>query len=230
MFCECRDIVKRYDGRTVLHVEHLLLPEKQISAVVGPNGSGKTTLLEIISLLTRPDGGRMRLWDSPARFGDAPLRSSVVMVMHPGYMFRGTVLRNVLYGLRSAGAKRAEAHRRAAEAMELVGVSALQDRDASRLSSGERQRVNLARAIALHPRALLLDEPTANVDSDCIAVIRDVLMRLRDQDGMTIVHTSPSHNALESVTDRVTELGEGRVVSDGRPPSSSVSVAKNCGS
>jgi tungstate transport system ATP-binding protein len=215
MFCECHGLTKRFGRRTVLDLEHLAIPEGQTTAVAGPNGSGKTTLLEIVALLSRPDEGELRLWGSPARFGDLALRRSVVMVMHPGYVFRGSVMRNVLFGLRALGVPRAEARRRADEALGLVGLSVAADRGAKALSAGERQRMNLARAIALRPRARLLDEPTANVDSECIHVVRDVLLRLREQDGTTIVHTSPAGNDLAEITQQTIELRDGRIRGEG---------------
>jgi len=208
MFCRCRDIQVRFGSQTVLDIARLDISAGRVCAIVGANGAGKTTLLEVMALLRKPDRGTVALWGVS---GGPPDRSSVVMVMHPGYLFRGTVGRNVLYGLRARGAGRRAARQRAAEALEAVGLAGLARRHVAGLSAGERQRVNLARAIAVRPRALLLDEPTANVDLQSTAVIADALRRLHDA-GTTIVHTTPSGNGLADITDRVVNLNRGQIV------------------
>jgi len=211
MFCECRDIAVRRGGAIVLQVDRLAIEAGRITAVVGPNGSGKTTLLEVIALLRHPVRGRMSLWSQPAGWGDRKLRRNVVMVMHPGYMFRGDVWDNMMYGLKVRGLRGVRARARAAEALEMVAMSELAHRSASALSAGERQRVNLARAIAIGPRAILLDEPTANVDAQTLELIARLLRGLRDAQGMTIVYTSPAQVQLAGITDRVVELADGHV-------------------
>lgn len=213
MFCECRDILVRFGRSVALDVERLAIDAGRITAVVGANGAGKTTLLEVIALLRRPSRGRVRLWGRPARYAGRQVRRKVVMVMHPGYLFRGDVLGNVTYGLRARGLRRGAAGR-AVEALEQVGLSHFGHRRASGLSAGERQRVNLARAIAIAPEAILLDEPTANVDARSVEVIRDLLRRLRDERRTTILYASPAENSLHTITDRVVELAAGRVRHD----------------
>lgn len=211
MFCEFRDIKVRRSRSVVLDLQRLSIGAGQITAVIGPNGSGKTTLLEVVAMLRRPNRGGMSLWSQPVRWGDHKLQRNVVMVMHPGYMFRGSVWSNMMYGLRVRGLEGAAAHGRATEALEMVAMSRFAHRSASKLSAGERQRVNIARAIAIHPRAILLDEPTANVDGQTVELISHLLRRLRDSQEMTIVYTSPAQVQLADITDRVVELASGRL-------------------
>lgn len=218
MFCECCDIIVRYGRAVVLDVKRLVVPAGRITAVIGPNGAGKTTLLEVMSLLRRPARGRVSLWGQPARDAGRRLRREVVMVMHPGYMFRGSVWDNVTYGLKARGIRRKAADIRAGEALNMVGLFEFARRDVVGLSAGERQRVNFARAIAIQPRAILLDEPTANVDSQTVEVIGNLLRRLRREHGTTIVHTSPGPSRLRDVTDQVVELAAGRVRANDQPP------------
>ncbi|MHC4717320.1 MAG: ATP-binding cassette domain-containing protein, partial [Planctomycetota bacterium] len=180
MFCECSHIRVRRGRAVVLDVDRLEIPDGRVTAVVGPNGSGKTTLLEVLALLRR-HRGELRLWGQPARRGDRALQRRVVMVMHPGYLFRGSVWDNVLYGPRARGMDRRGASARADEALKMVGLPGFADRRARDLSAGERQRVNLARAIAVGADALLLDEPAANVDARSVQVIGDLLARLRHE-------------------------------------------------
>ena len=209
MFCECRNIIKHYDGRCVLNVPELVLPAGKITAIVGANGSGKTTLLEIMALLTRPDGGTLRPWGAPAEFANAQARQSVVMVMHPGYMFRGDVWHNMMFGLKARGVPHADAQTRARDALAMVGLLDFAHRSAATLSAGERQRVNIARALAVQPRAMLFDEPVVNVDTQSVDIIRGLLVRLRDTQGTTIVHTSASGDALEDISDTMVRMVAG---------------------
>ncbi len=212
MFFECHDILVRFARATVLDVKHLAVPAGKITAVVGPNGAGKTTLLEVMALLRRPARGSVSLWGRDARVGNRDLQRKVVMVMHPGYMFRGSVLDNLAYGPRARGVSRKQARDRANGALKMVGMSDFAQRSAADLSAGERQRVNLARAVAAGAQALLLDEPAANVDSQTVEAIAGLLMRLRDEQGITIVHTSPADNQFHGITDHAVELADGRVV------------------
>ncbi len=96
MFCKCRDITLSFDKTMLLNIDQFDIPDGKITAIVGANGTGKTTLLEIISLLRSPNSGTVQLWDKPALPGDRQLQNKLVMVMHPGYMFRGSVWDNVI--------------------------------------------------------------------------------------------------------------------------------------
>ena len=200
----------RYNGRIVLDVRELGFPKEEIIAVVGPNGAGKTTLLEVMAMLRRPNRGQLRLWGKPAKLNDRQVQRTVVMVMHSGYMFGRRVWDNVNYGLKARGVRAKEARIRVAEALKMLDLSALAQRDVDSLSAGERQKVNLARAIAVRPDALLLDEPTANTDSQVSALISDLLIQLRER-GTTIVHTSPAPSKLLKISDRIIELKNGQV-------------------
>jgi len=218
MFCECRNIQVTFGRSIVLDVEHLAIPAGQITAVVGHNGSGKTTLLEVLSMLRKPTRGTLELWGSPARMNDRELRRTIVMVMHPGYLFRGNVWDSVLYGLRARGIRWIDARRRASEALAMVNLSLYARRDIAELSAGERQRVNLARAMVIQPKALLLDEPMANVDTHSVTIISDLLQRLRDKNGFTIVQTTPENNGFDRIADRIIELTDGQVVKNAALP------------
>ena len=206
MFCECKDIIVRHGSTVTLEMKSLAIETGKITAVVGRNGVGKTTLLEVMALLRRPDSGTLRLWGSQVEALDRHLQKQIIMVMHPGYLFRGTVWSNVMYGLKARGVERREAGVKADEALAMVGISRLAKRDVHGLSAGERQRLNLARMIALDPRAILLDEPAANVDSETIATIRRLICRLRDERGTSIVYTAPADIQFHDVTDQIIAL------------------------
>lgn len=210
MFCECHNLLVRCGRTVVLDIERLAIPTGRITAIRGANGAGKTTLLEIIALLRRPARGEVRLWDCTGRAAQR-LQRKIVMVMHPGYLFRGSVWDNVVYGLKARGVPRDETRRRASEAMEIVRLSHLACRRSTGLSAGERQRVNLARAIAVDPEAILLDEPVANVDTETAAIVCELLSRLRDQRGTTVVYTSPGNTWMQPTAHQIVTLAAGRV-------------------
>lgn len=211
MFCECHDIMVRYGQAVVLNVKHLAIPVGKITGILGHNGAGKTTLMEVMALLRRPTRGRVCLWGQEALPSDRELQRKIVMVMHAGYMFHGSVLDNVTFGLKARKISSHKAKTRAAKALKIVELSELAQQNAAQLSAGQRQRVNLARAIAIGPRAVLLDEPAANVDSQTVEIICNLLCQLRDQQGTTIVHTCPANGQLRQISDQFVELTNGQV-------------------
>ena len=212
MFCECNNIMVRYGRELVLDVEHLIIPAGRITAISGPNGAGKTTLLEVMALLRRPTAGQVSIWgEQIPPSGHRKLQQKVVMVMHAGYMFSGNVVDNVMFGLKARGLSQKQAKLTAAKALDMVGLTGIAHRDVAGLSAGQRQRVNLARAIAIAPKAILLDEPCANMDSETIEAISNLLVQFRDEQEMTIVHTCPANGPLQKISDKVVELVAGNI-------------------
>jgi tungstate transport system ATP-binding protein len=140
----------RHPHRRRCHAE-LAAPR---TVVLGPNGAGKSTLLRLIHGLLHPSAGTLR-WPQPL---------TQAMVFQRPVMLRTTALANVMYGLTLKGHARRESERRAAAALDRVGLAHLAQRPARLLSGGEQQRVALARAWALEPELLILDEPTASLD------------------------------------------------------------------
>lgn len=131
--------------------------------VIGPNGAGKSTLLRLLHGLETPDAGRIH-WAAPG--GQA-------MVFQRPVLLRRSVLENVLYPLRGP-----DAAMRAAAALELVGLTNLMKRPARQLSGGEQQRLALARAAAMRPQVLFLDEPTASLDPAATRAVEAIVARL----------------------------------------------------
>lgn len=170
-----------------LSIETLRLFPQRIYALTGPNGSGKSTLLRTLALLTPPQRGAVRF----ANAGESPdqRRRKVTLVEQSPYLFKGTVSDNLAFGLKLRGIKGNEQQRRIASALELVGLGGFEQRKADKLSGGEAQRVAVARALALEPKVLLLDEPTSNIDSDNLQVFETLLRRLPEH-GVTVVFST----------------------------------------
>ncbi len=155
-----------YAGRTVLDVDTLRLEPGARFAVVGPNGAGKSTLLRLLAFIERPAAGLLTLEGRAVASARQRLlaRRRVTMVEQRPFLFRGSVLENVAWGLRARGASKADAVRTALEALSLLQAKTLAARDARGLSEGEIQRVAVARALATSPDVLLLDEPVSGAD------------------------------------------------------------------
>lgn len=155
-----------YGRRRVLELDRLELDAGSVTAVVGPNGSGKSTLLRILACVEEPSRGRLTWRGSPIQTGAArrAARQAITLVEQRPLLFRGTARQNVIDALELHGVRGTDARRRGGEAFERLAIGELADRDARGLSEGEAQKVAIARALALQPALLLLDEPASGAD------------------------------------------------------------------
>jgi len=205
-------VVKSYAGQVVLHLERLSMPSGGLLGIIGPSAAGKSTLLRLLAMLERPDQGTV-LWDGSSAWSLARRRQITLLLPRP-QLFRGTVAENVAYGLAIRGVRRRLLRQKVDAALELVGVELLRQRLVHTLSSGEAQRVALARALAISPRALLLDEPTANLDPFSAAAIEQTLREVNAA-GTTVVLVT--HNLFQArrLARHVALLWEGQLVEEG---------------
>lgn len=205
-------------GRLVLHIPDFSVAAGEVLAVVGPNGSGKTTLLQSLALLLpapmtyRFDG---RLADLPRQA--LALRREMAVVFQRPLLVDGRVYDNVALGLRLRRLPRAEVHARTMAALAMFGVQDLTRRHARALSGGEAQRVSLARAMAIRPRVLFLDEPFAALDVLTRAGILQDLRRVLHDQGMTALFVTHDFTEIPPLADRLAVLIDGRVVQTGSP-------------
>lgn len=184
--------VARGDFR--LLVDYLELFPKQVYALTGANGAGKSTLLRMMALLIDPQQGAVRFPGSGTNDPDH-LRKKVTYVEQSPYLFQGTVSDNLAYGLKLRGIDRDEQRRRISLTLSIVGLEGFELRKARELSSGETQKVALARALILKPDLLLLDEPTANIDGKSQPAFESLLARL-PRYGVTVVFST--HDPLQA--------------------------------
>ena len=175
------------------------------TALVGPSGSGKSTLLRLLNRLADPDEGSVRFHGTDVRELDPlELRRRVGLVPQLPAPVPGTVADNICFGPRLHGEDVDPE-----QALRLAGLDpSFAERDASRLSVGEQQRVMLARALALEPEVLLLDEPTASLDS---AATRAVEGALRGLHGLSFVLVTHDRDQAERLAERTIKLEAGRV-------------------
>jgi tungstate transport system ATP-binding protein len=172
-------------------------------ALIGGNGAGKSTLLRVLHGLVRPTRGSV-LRDAAA---------TQAMVFQRPFLLRTTSLNNVALGLRLKGLRWSDAREAAAQALAHVGLAALANRAAVTLSGGQQQRLALARAWALRPRILLLDEPTASLDPSAKREV-EALMSEFAEDGTTLVFASHNLGQVKRLATRTVYLENGRLLAD----------------
>lgn len=212
------NIVKRYGSRTVLDVDQLALQAGKIYTIMGPNGSGKSTLLRIMALLLVNDEGELEVlgekvsWEKDQLL---QLRRQMSMVTQTAFMFQGSVDYNVAYGLKARKMKARLIRERVNQMLEMAGMSAYKEADARTLSGGERQKVALARAMAVSPRVLFLDEPTSNIDMGSAAEIEKHIRTINKEQGTTIILVT--HNLFQArrLADEVIFIYDGHVIERG---------------
>jgi len=208
-----RGVTKAYEGRCVLQIDQLDIRRGEIFALVGPSGAGKSTLLRLLNFLEPPTGGQIEFlgtaFDATSEM-PLQLRRRVTTVFQRPMLLNRSVRDNVSYGLRLRGQRNAS--RQISDTLQQVGLEDLADQRARTLSGGEAQRVALARAMVLQPEALLLDEPTANLDPYNVGLIEEIVRTQNRAQGTTLVLVT--HNIFQArrLAQRVALMLEGRLI------------------
>lgn len=219
----CRGVSKRFGGLLALRDVSLEVEPGGFVGLIGPNGAGKSTLLNVICGLMRPDGGVVEL--AGQRISGLPahrvVRLGVGRVLQiprlfPNLTVEHTVHVGAVFGT-SDSLTPAQAHRRVAEALELVGLEDRRGEPVGRLNTQEKRLVDLARALAGQPRLLLVDELMSGLNpveiQRCIALLRQV----RDQRGVAILWVEHVMDAILGTVERVVVLDHGAVIAQGSP-------------
>ncbi len=191
-------------GRSVLAGVDLDIDSQGITVILGPNGAGKSVLLRMLTGLQRPDAGEIR-WNGSPR----PM-PGIAMVFQQPMLLRASVFANAGLGLRPLRLPRAEAELRTLEMLERVGLADRAGDSARHLSGGERQRLALARAWAVRPRLLLLDEPTAALDPTATDAVERIIREIRT-DGAKILMTTHNLGQAMRISDDIAFLAGGRI-------------------
>ncbi|AMB76167.1 MULTISPECIES: L-cystine ABC transporter ATP-binding protein TcyN [Pantoea] len=222
---EVRQLVKKFNGQTVLHGIDLDVAPGEIVAIIGPSGSGKTTLLRSINLLEVPDAGRIKVGDITidASLGMNRQKDRVRLLRQQvGFVFQNfnlfphrSVLENIIEGpvIVKREAK-ADAVARARSLLEKVGLNGKEDSYPRRLSGGQQQRVAIARALAMQPEVILFDEPTSALDPELVGEVLNTIRALA-QEKRTMVIVTHEMSFARDVADRAIFMDQGRVVEQG---------------
>jgi tungstate transport system ATP-binding protein len=215
---ETRDLDIVRGGRLIVHVDRLTIDPGEIRVVLGANGSGKTTMMRALNTLT-PSTGEILFRGEPVKSDKERmhLRRQTAAVFQQAYLLNTTVQANVETGLRIRRVDKDERRRRATEALEMLGVGQIAGRQRDGLSGGEAQRVSIARAIAVDPSIIFLDEPTAALDPPTRRdLLRDLERIFRDLKTSVMWVTHDIGEAL-AVADRIAFIAGGRLLQDGTP-------------
>src|SRR5437867_7973491 len=206
----------RYDGRVVLDIERFAVSPGSGIAIVGPNGSGKSTLLRLLALLERPSEGEVRLDGVVVAGGTAPragagLRRRITLVEQRPVLLRGTVRQNLEFGLQVRGIRRTEVKTKVENVAARLGITPLLHRRRHELSDGEVQRVAVARALAVEPDVLLLDEPASSADRAAAQTLYRALAEERARRPLAVCLASHQLEDAYRWADDVRALAEGRL-------------------
>lgn len=210
---------KTYLGqeRPALDRLDLELRSGAITALLGPSGCGKTTLLKLVAGLLRPSAGDVR-FDGESVLAIPPERRDAVLVFQDHLLFPYMdVAANVGFGLRMRGMARREIDRAVEAALEQVRLPGFGARRPGDLSGGQQQRVALARALVVKPKVLLLDEPLSNLDAHLRLEMRDLIVALQRQAGVTCAVVTHDQQEAVEMADRIALIMDGRLQQEGAP-------------
>jgi molybdopterin-binding protein len=199
-----------YDGRVVLDLERFAVAPGAAVAVVGPNGSGKSTLLRLLALLERPTQGRVLL-DGVDMTPRGTERRRVTLVEQRPILFRATVRENLEFGLKVRGVRRTEVNSRVENVAARLAITSLLGRRRHELSEGEVQRVAVARALAVEPDVLLLDEPASSADRAAALALYRALAEERARRPLAICLASHQLEDAYRWAEDVRALADGRL-------------------
>jgi len=216
---EIRNLAVERGRVMILNVPSLVVKEGEILSLIGPNGAGKTTLLQTISYLLKPFQGEILFRGKKVETNHSAFkyRRKLAMVFQEPLLFDTSVFNNVASGLKIRGMKRSDIRERVMQQLDRFGISHLSHRSVKTLSGGEAQRTSLARAFALRPEILLLDEPFASLDPPTRNSLIEDLEHILQQTRTTAVFAT--HDRLEALrlSDRIAVMDEGKILQIGSP-------------
>ncbi len=215
---EVEDLLIRRGGAKVIELPYFSMSAEEKVAVVGPNGAGKSSLLLGLACLIERASGRISFRGAEvSSHAEIAYRRRIAVVFQEPLLFDTTVLDNVAEGLRIRGKGRGEARDIARDSLNLFKVGHLTGRSAHKLSGGEAQRVSLARAFAVRPELLLMDEPFSSLDLPTRIELAEDLGRILHESGTAAIIAT--HDRIEAfhVVDRLVVIDGGKIIQEGTP-------------
>ncbi|GAA0281214.1 ABC transporter ATP-binding protein [Halobacterium noricense] len=210
-------VTKAYGDTTAMDDVSVAVPDGETLGVVGPSGCGKTTTLRTVAGFETPDSGGVYFDDRDVTHVPPENRNAGLVFQSYALFEHMTVAENVAFGPRMHGVGRAERDQRVNELLELLDIAELRDRDPASLSGGQQQRVGVARALAIEPEILLLDEPMTGLDAKLKTRLRAELSDLLDRLDVTALYVT--HDQAEAMTmcDRIAVMNDGALEQVGPP-------------
>lgn len=206
-------------GVSILDIPSFCIREKEFVSLIGPNGSGKSTLLLVLNCLVRPVAGRItyRQDDISSRDAAFDYRRKVSMVFQEPLLFDTTVYNNVASGLKIRGMGKDETRERVMRYLKWFNIEHLAPRSARKLSGGEAQRTSLARAFAIEPDIIFLDEPFSALDPPTRNALTDDLASILRETGITALMVTHDQTEALRMSDRIIVMYNGSIVQQGTP-------------
>ena len=203
------NIWKSYAGNNVLQDCSFLFDIYGTYVLMGPNGCGKSTFLRICALLEEPDRGEVNYFSGETIVRkDIELKRRITLVLPKVGIFNATVFNNVAYGLKIRGMKHREMEEKVNSALDFVGLIHKRHHNALTLSSGEAQRMGIARAMVIDPDIIFLDEPTVSIDEKNTVIVEEIILKMKNQRGITIILTTHDTSQAERLADKILIMNE----------------------
>lgn len=221
---EFKDILKQYElkGQTLhaLNQINLSIPTGSIFGIIGYSGAGKSTLIRLINLLERPSSGQIIINGTDFTALDAKTlrqeRANIGMIFqHFNLMQTKTVAANIEMPMKLLGWSKAEREKRLEELLDFIDLKHKRQAFPDELSGGQKQRVGIARALANHPKILLCDEATSALDPQTTKSVLQLLKKINQEQGITIVMVTHEMDVIETVCDYVAVMEKGDVIETG---------------
>lgn len=211
------NLTKRYGDAVAVDAVSFTAEAGKLTTLLGPSGCGKTTTLRAIGGFITVDQGSVMIGDRPVDTLP-PYRRPTRTVFQSYALFpHMSVGENVAFGLKATGIPRKEIPDRVANALQLVGLGSLAERQSGELSGGQQQRVAFARALVTQPEVLLLDEPLSNLDAKLRVQMRQEIRRLQQEVGITTIYVTHDQEEALSLSDTVIVMNRGRIEQQGAP-------------
>jgi sulfate transport system ATP-binding protein len=217
MAIEVRGVGKHFSDFVALEDVSITVGDGALTALLGPSGSGKSTLLRIIAGLETPDTGEVLIGEEDVTRAPARTRGVGFVFQHYAPFKHMTVQDNVAFGLSVRKRPKDEIRERVKELLGLVRLEGLAERYPSQLSGGQLQRMALARALAVQPQVLLLDEPFGALDAQVRAELREWLRRLHEEIHVTTIFVTHDQEEAMEVAEQIVVMNKGRVEQAGAP-------------
>ncbi len=217
MAIEVHGVSKRFGTFTALDDVSMTVGDGALTALLGPSGSGKSTLLRIIAGLETPDEGAVTIGGQEVTDTPARRRGVGFVFQHYAPFKHMTVHNNVAFGLAVRKRPKSEIDARVKELLGLVRLDGLAERYPSQLSGGQLQRMALARALAVQPKVLLLDEPFGALDAQVRGELREWLRRLHDEIHVTTIFVTHDQEEAMEVAEQIVVMNAGRIEQAGSP-------------
>lgn len=220
MTLKASDVSVRFAGVNAIDHVSVALDQGEILGLIGPNGAGKTTMVNVLSGFQKPATGTVSIFgdDAGGRPADWFSRNGVVRTFQAVRLFKGmTVSENVEVGLAALGISRTEARRRSAELLDRMGLADRAAQLSGTLNYGDERRVGIARALALSPKFLLLDEPAAGMNIAEAEALGTLIRSVRDDFGCGILVIEHNMRLVMNTCERLQVMSSGRTIAAGTP-------------